>query len=214
MPSPAQWGPGRFDALGRGGNTVFSPLNPDNLRPANASVSIPPLWGVWEYDWVQWAGSIQHPLARNIAQVIGVNAALFCLDKNLSARCLQTEKRFFGRRSMSASLKKHWRTLAKRLHPPRWPASFPPINRELAGRGKDLYHGNKRQGPQNLCAHCHVATKLDSPNPNGPKPARHDDATQKRSALTAVSGEFFPTYRGSRGLLGWTDSRRERRRSG
>ena len=58
--SPALWGPGRFDALGRGGNAVFGPLNPDNLRPANAPASIPALWGVWEYDWVQWAGSIQH----------------------------------------------------------------------------------------------------------------------------------------------------------
>ncbi|MEP7151195.1 MAG: di-heme-cytochrome C peroxidase [Nitrospira sp.] len=37
--SPALWGPGRFDALGRGGNAVFAPLNPDNLRPANAPVS-------------------------------------------------------------------------------------------------------------------------------------------------------------------------------
>ena len=164
--SPALWGPGRFDALGRGGNTVFSPLNPDNLRPANAPVSIPPLWGVWEYDWVQWAGSIQHPLARNIAQVIGVNAALFSWARTSPQP--PSEKKEIFRSSIDVASLKTLEGLAKRLHPPRWPKSFPPINRELAARGKDLYHGNKLKGLPNLCAHCHVATKLDSPNPNGP----------------------------------------------
>ena len=160
--SPEQWGPGRFDALGRGGNAVFMPLNPDNLRPANASVSIPPLWGVWEYDWVQWAGSIQHPLARNIAQVIGVNAGLFAWAQP-EPRFLPIGMTFFAPRSISAR-SRNWR---------RWPAGcsrragrpFPPIDRELAARGKDLYHGNKTNGIQNLCAHCHVATQIPNPHP-------------------------------------------------
>jgi hypothetical protein len=162
--SPALWGPGRFDALGRGGNHVFAPLNPDNLRPANAPVSIPALWGVWEYDWVQWGGSIQHPLARNIAQVIGVNADLFAWAKNASQLPLEASEQFQS--SLDISSLKTLENIARRLHPPRWPGAFPAINRKLAARGKDLYHGNK--GLPNLCAHCHVATALENPHPNGP----------------------------------------------
>ncbi|MBI4000185.1 MAG: hypothetical protein HY348_00170 [Nitrospira defluvii] len=139
--SPALWGPGRFDALGRGGNTVFAPLNPDNLRPANAPVSIPPLWGVWEYDWVQWAGSIQHPLARNIAQVIGVNAGLFAWAQKPPLGPLEETEKF--RSSIDVGSLKELENLARRLQPPRWPKAFPAISRDLAARGKDLYHGNK-----------------------------------------------------------------------
>ena len=164
--SPEQWGPGRFDALGRGGNAVFMPLSPDNLRPANASVSIPPLWGVWEYDWVQWAGSIQHPLARNIAQVIGVNAGLFAWAQ--PGASLPADRNDIFRSSVDIGSLKKLETLARRLLPPRWPTIFPPIDRELAARGKDLYHGNKAKGIQNLCAHCHVATQTPSPSPDSP----------------------------------------------
>lgn len=164
--SPALWGPGRFDALGRGGNAVFAPLTPDNLRPANAPVSIPPLWGVWEYDWVQWAGSIQHPLARNIAQVIGVNAKLFAWTKTSSQT--PSEKREIFQSSLDVASLKTLEDMARRLRPPRWPSAFPAINRELAARGKDLYHGNKEKGLPNLCAHCHVADRIQNPQPNGP----------------------------------------------
>jgi hypothetical protein len=162
--SPALWGPGRFDALGRGGNTLFTPLNPDNLRPANAPVSIPPLWGAWEYDWVQWGGSIQHPLARNIAQVIGVNAGLFAWAKPSAPTPSENSEKF--RSSLDVDSLKILENLARRLDPPRWPSSFPAIDRALAAKGRDLYHG--RNGRQNLCAHCHVADPLPDPHPKGP----------------------------------------------
>lgn len=164
--SPALWGPGRFDALGRGGNLVFAPLNPDNLRPANAPVSTPALWGVWEYDWVQWGGSIQHPLARNIAQVIGVNANLFAWTRNSSQIPSEASVQFQS--SLDMTSLKALENIARRLHPPRWPKAFPAINRGSATRGKDLYHGNKEKGLPNLCAHCHVANPLPNPHPNGP----------------------------------------------
>ncbi len=164
--SPALWGPGRFDALGRGGNAVFAPLNPDNLRPANAPVSIPPLWGVWEYDWVQWAGSIQHPLARNIAQVIGVNAGLFAWTGTSRDMPQDNSDRF--RSSVDVAALKTLENLARRLHPPRWPGTFPRIDRDMAARGRDLYHGNKTKGIPNLCAHCHVAKPIEQAHPDGP----------------------------------------------
>ena len=164
--SPEQWGPGRFDALGRGGNMVFVPLNPDNLRPANAPVSIPPLWGVWEFDWVQWAGSIQHPLARNIGQVIGVNAGLFSWAR--PGIPIPAEKSKLFHSSVDVTSLTTLENLARRLPPPQWPSVFPAINRELATRGKDLYHGNKAKGVPNLCAHCHVPAKISDSSGNGP----------------------------------------------
>jgi hypothetical protein len=164
--SPARWGPGRFDALGRGGNTVFAPLNPENLRPANAPVSIPPLWGVWEYDWVQWAGSIQHPLARNIAQVIGVSAGLFDWTQKPPLGPLEEADKFQS--SVDFGALKKLEDLARRLQPPRWHKTFPRIDRDLARKGKDLYHGNKGEGIPNLCAHCHVAKQIPNPGTHGP----------------------------------------------
>lgn len=164
--SPEQWGPGRFDALGRGGNMVFVPLNPDNLRPANAPVSIPPLWGVWEFDWVQWAGSIQHPLARNIGQVIGVNAGLFNWAR--PGVPIPADKNKLFHSSVDVTSLTTLENLARRLPPPQWPSAFPAINQELATRGKDLYHGNKAKGVPNLCAHCHVPAKISDPSRNGP----------------------------------------------
>lgn len=164
--SPELWGPGRFDALGRGGNTVFAQLNPDNLRPANAPVSVPPLWGVWEYDWVQWAGSIQHPLARNIGQVIGVNAGLFGWTR--PGAPVPSDKSQLFRSSIDITSLTALEHLARRLPPPQWPSVFPPINRELAARGKDLYHGNKPKGIPNLCAHCHLPAKISTSSVDGP----------------------------------------------
>lgn len=164
--SPARWGPGRFDALGRGGNTVFGPLNPDNLRPANAPVSIPPLWGVWEYDWVQWAGSIQHPLARNVAQVIGVNAGLFAWTQKPPLGPLDEDYKF--RSSVDFDSLKKLEDFAQLLQPPRWRKEFPAIDQKRATRGKDLYHGNKPKGIPNRCAHCHVATPIKNPDQHGP----------------------------------------------
>ncbi|MGZ8384150.1 MAG: di-heme-cytochrome C peroxidase, partial [Nitrospira sp.] len=163
--SPARWGPGRLDALGRGGNTVFMPLYPETLRPANASVSIPALWGVWEYDWVQWSGSIQHPLARNIAQVIGVNAGLFDWTHKPPLGPLEEVDKF--RSSVDFDSLKQLEALALRLQPPRWLNAFPRIDRGLARKGRDLYHGNKPEGIPNLCAHCHVAKQIPNPGTHG-----------------------------------------------
>ena len=157
--SPALWGPGRFDALGRGGNLVFMPLSPDNIRPANSSVSIPALWGAWRYDWVQWSGSIQHPLGRNIAQVIGVNATLFCDANNPLVHFVDPNDPF--RSSVDIPRVRILESLAKKLIPPRWPEEFPPIDAARAARGRDLYHGVKDKNIPNLCAHCHVAPSLE-----------------------------------------------------
>ncbi len=178
--SPETWGPGRFDALGRGGNTVFTPLSSDNLRPANAPVSIPALWGVWEYDRVQWSGSIEHPLARNIAQVIGVNAGLFAWARTPQPPPTSDADTF--RSTVDVHTLKTLEQLARRLLPPRWPSAFPPINPDLAARGRDLYHGNPGKQIPNLCAHCHLGTPIDAQGPAGP--SRHVHLIEQKEVGT------------------------------
>ena len=141
---PTEWGFGRLDALGRGGNTVLGALDESNIRAANAPVSFPQLWGAWEYDWVQWNGSIQNPMARNLAQVISVTRRLtfpeqepYASDVDLGGLD-ELENIMIG------------------LMPPRWRKEFPPINVAQAQQGKELYG--------RWCAHCHVPNTQE---PNG-----------------------------------------------
>ena len=41
-----------MDALGRGSNGQFEPLDKRNMLVGNAPVLIPPLWYTHDYDWV------------------------------------------------------------------------------------------------------------------------------------------------------------------
>jgi hypothetical protein len=149
------WGFGRFDALNRGSNWVFMPLNEQkNAKELNAPVSIPPLWNVHLYDWVQWNGSFQNPLARNVAQVIGIGAGLFQnADSNkpeLSERPLDP---FVS--SLDIDKLRQLENMVTMIKPPRWPDEvFGRINEKLAREGKQLYRDN--------CKHCHV------PDPSNP----------------------------------------------
>jgi hypothetical protein len=185
--------------LGRGGNLVFSPLSPDNIRPANAPVSIPPLWGAWRYDWVQWSGSIEHPLGRNIAQVIGVNANLFVSPANPLIPSVDPADPF--RSSVDIQNLRTLESLVKRLKPPRWPAEFPPIDRTQAARGRDLYHGNPDKQIPNLCAHCHIARPLLSPLPTG-QSLKVTMIPQKEVGTDALYLENFARRKVDTGALG------------
>ena len=173
-------------------NMVFTALNPDNLRPANAPVSIPPpLWGVWEY-WVQWAGSIQHPLARNIGQVIGVNAGLFnWVQPGVD---IPSEKDKVFRSSVDIESLKTLENPARRLSPTGGRPVFPPINRELAARGKDLYHGNKAKDSEPLCP-LSRSCKISNASDNAPSLQITMVPSRKWNRFS-LSGEFFPTHRG------------------
>jgi hypothetical protein len=141
----SEWGFGRIDALGRGSNTLYGNLHPDNLRYMNAPVNMPPLWNVQLYDWVQWSGSIQNPRARNIAQIIGIGAGLFEDQKN----------RF--RSSLDSNKLERLEELANTIKPPVWPGEvFGDIEIAKAEKGKLLYLAR--------CAHCHVPATKKTPN--------------------------------------------------
>ena len=73
---PTEEGYGRMDALGRGANGQFVPLDKRNVLVANAPVLIPPLWYTHDYDWVQIPAAILQPLGRNVTESWGVNSAV------------------------------------------------------------------------------------------------------------------------------------------
>ncbi len=63
---------GRTDAFGRIANASFGDaISPANYRVADAPVDYPQLWDMWTFDWVQWNGSAQQPMARNIGEALG-----------------------------------------------------------------------------------------------------------------------------------------------
>lgn len=145
---PIQWGFGRLDALGRGGNSVLTKLDPRNLRPADAPVSFPAVWNAWTFDWVQWNGAIKQPMGRNLGEAIGVNASLL-LNPG--------EDQFAA--SVNVQELAAIEELIQKLQPPVWPAKiFGTVDQEKVKRGASLYGQH--------CAHCHVP-KLSAPNQYG-----------------------------------------------
>ncbi|MFN2512155.1 MAG: di-heme-cytochrome C peroxidase [Pyrinomonadaceae bacterium] len=142
---PIEEGPGRLDALGRGGNLVLGTRIGDtrNLVPANGPVGYPHLWGTTSFDWVQWNGSIQQPMARNIGEALGVNA-LITLRGN-PADIFQSTVNVQNLALLEKKLEK--------LEAPRWPENvLGPIDREMANRGEVLY--------KHHCAACHESKPL------------------------------------------------------
>jgi hypothetical protein len=144
LPTPE--GYGRTDALCRIGNFVFgTELNNDkNLAVCDGPVHYPPAWDASWMDWVQYNGSIQQPMGRNIGEALGVRSSI-----NLSA---DSQKRFQNtiRIDNIHSLEE---LLAgpepgKGINSPKWPADiFDGIDPAKASQGQRLY--------RQLCADCH-----------------------------------------------------------
>lgn len=153
---PLPWGFGRGDALGRGGNTLLAPLvshdarhplgNPNRV-PANAPVSTPHIWYSPQYDWVEWNGSIQNPMGRNIAQAITTGRRL----------AFQNPLQPYQSDVKLDVLHELEQEVIKKLTAPRWPQEFP-FNSSLAIKGKKLYVDH--------CMKCHVPEQM-APNAFG-----------------------------------------------
>jgi hypothetical protein len=133
-------GPGRTDALGRGGNNQFTVLDPSNMRPSSGPVSFPPVWYTHDYDWVQSTTAIRQPLGRNVTESWGVNVQVDITNPR--------PKMF---RSTHSLEKLFWiETLLSILQHPRWPAEiFGPVDEKLAARGKYLYEEETWANPRN-----------------------------------------------------------------
>jgi mono/diheme cytochrome c family protein len=148
---------GRTDALGRIGNYVFgTELNNANLRVANAPANFPPLWYASWFGWVQYNGSIQQPMVRNIGEALGVRARVNLKDPSKLFQSTVNVKNQWQLESMLAGS-----TAFNGLKSPPWPQDlFGPIDKEKAAKGAQLY---KQQ-----CEHCHLPP-LDSAEIKDPK---------------------------------------------
>ena len=151
---PVAEGFGRLDALARGGNFLFGTVlnEPRNLAVADGPVSFPALWDAPWFDWVQYNGSIRQPLARNVAEALGVRslvnltgAADARYDSSVRVDNIVAMERLIAGERPGAGLR-----------PPAWPeAILGPIDRAAATRGAAHYAG--------LCAGCHAARPVTGP---------------------------------------------------
>ena len=149
---PTEEGPGRTDAFGRIANASFGDaISPANYRVANAPVDYPQLWDMWTFDWVQWNGSAQQPMARNIGEALGVGATLNFFDAN--GQPLKGDDRYPSSVRLR-DLHLIEQTL-QRLKPPAWPEDLlGAIDKPQAAKGRELFTEN--------CAGCHVPRSVQS----------------------------------------------------
>lgn len=143
---PTEEGPGRTDAFGRIANATFGDaISPANYRVADAPVDYPQLWDMWTFDWVQWNGSAQQPMARNIGEALGVGATLNFFDGN--GQPLQGAERYPS--SVRVRDLHAIEETLQQLKPPTWPEDlFGAIDKPLAAKGRALFAEN--------CVGCHV----------------------------------------------------------
>nr|WP_189664471.1 di-heme-cytochrome C peroxidase [Pseudomonas marvdashtae] len=151
---PTEEGPGRTDAFGRIANASFGDaISEENYRVANAPVDYPQLWEMWTFDWVQWNGSAQQPMARNVGEALGVGATLNFFDAQ--GKPLQGDARYPSSVRVR-DLNKIEETL-QLLKPPAWPeALLGSIDKPLAAKGRVLFAEN--------CAGCHVPKVVQGPD--------------------------------------------------
>ncbi|MGH8331652.1 MAG: di-heme-cytochrome C peroxidase, partial [Pseudomonas fluorescens] len=149
---PTEEGPGRTDAFGRIANASFGDaISATNYRVANAPVDYPQLWDMWTFDWVQWNGSAQQPMARNIGEALGVGATLNFFDAN--GQPLKGDTRYPSSVRLR-DLHLIEQTL-QRLKPPAWPEELlGAIDKTQAANGRELFTEN--------CAGCHVPRSVQS----------------------------------------------------
>ncbi len=143
---PTQEGPGRTDAFGRIANATFGDaISPANYRVANAPVDYPQLWDIWTFDWVQWTGSAQQPMARNVGESLGVGATLKFFDEH--GQPLTGDERY----ASSVRVKDLYsiEETLQHLKAPAWPEDIlGKVDLNKAAAGRALFTAN--------CAGCHV----------------------------------------------------------
>ncbi|HEX6094804.1 MAG TPA: di-heme-cytochrome C peroxidase [Thermoanaerobaculia bacterium] len=150
--APVAYGFARLDAFGAIFNQVTEvALNiPGNHAPSDAPVSFPFLWGAPHLDWVQWNGSVDNPLARNVGEVMGVYGN-FTLDPG---------PKQFTSSVQIVNLDKMEKQLEK-LSAPKWPEEhFGAVDKAKAETGKQLYAGT--------CARCHFVRDATGEFPKWP----------------------------------------------
>jgi hypothetical protein len=152
------YGYGRLDAFGAILNQVTASFTeiPSNATPANAPVSYPFLWNTSQLSWVQWNGSANNHIGRNVGEVSGVFAHTVVKTSNPAE---------MFRSSANIVNLDHLEWLMSQLDSPKWQAPLPPIDQGLAAEGKALFAQN--------CVFCHGIRDdngqfpMTDPNPIG-----------------------------------------------
>jgi hypothetical protein len=148
---PTPEGYGRTDALARIGNFVFGTelSNRKNLKVADGPVNYPPVWDTSWFDWVQYNGSIQQPMGRNVGEALGVRARLNMIG--YPGTQFQNTIRVENINSLEKLL--GGEAPGKGVWSPKWPAEiFGKIDDAKALQGKALYNS--------LCIGCHKPPML------------------------------------------------------
>jgi hypothetical protein len=143
---PTPEGFGRTDALARIGNFVFGTElhNNQNLIKGTAPVNYPPVWDASWLDWVQYNGSIQQPMGRNVGEALGVRSRINLLgypgvqyQNTIHVDNIHQIELLLGGDKPGAGV---WS--------PKWPEDIlGKIDTAKAAQGKVLY--------DQLCLHCH-----------------------------------------------------------
>ena len=148
---PTPEGYGRTDALARIGNFVFGTElnNNKNLVVGDGPVNFPPVWDASWMDWVQYNGSIQQPMGRNVGEALGVRSRINLLgypgeqfQNTIHIDNLHEIELLLGGSEPGMGV---WS--------PKWPEDIlGKIDRGTAATGEKLYN--------ELCLHCHQAPML------------------------------------------------------
>jgi hypothetical protein len=143
---PTPEGYGRTDALARIGNFVFGTElnNKKNLIVGDGPVNYPPIWDASWMDWVQYNGSIQQPMGRNVGEALGVRSRINLLgypgaqfQNTIHVDNLHEIETLLGGDAPGRGI---WS--------PKWPEDIlGKIDRGTAAKGEQLYN--------QLCLHCH-----------------------------------------------------------
>jgi hypothetical protein len=153
-----EYGYARLDAFGIIMNEVFSHdlKVPENNHSPNAPVSYPFLWGTPRHDWVQWNGSANNPLGRNVGEVLGTFGAVNLHDPaQLGVSTVRAENLI------------QFENLVASLQTPQWPEQYlGSINKEQAEQGRILYQ--QFRGDEPSCAYCHALKDEDGMYPLTP----------------------------------------------
>jgi uncharacterized protein (DUF2235 family) len=148
---PTPEGYGRTDALARIGNFVFGTElnNRKNYVNGYGPVNFPPIWDASWMDWVQYNGSIQQPMGRNVGEALGVRSRINLLgypgkqyQNTIHVDNLHEIERLIGGDNLGDGVQS-----------PKWPEeSLGKIDTDKSAKGAVLY--------KELCVGCHQAPML------------------------------------------------------
>jgi hypothetical protein len=157
---PTPEGYGRTDALARIGNFVFGTElnNSKNLVVGDGPVNFPPVWDASWMDWVQYNGSIQQPMGRNVGEALGVRSRINLLGYPGQ----QFQNTIHVDNLHEIELLLGGSEPGKGVWSPKWPEEIlGNIDHVAAASGEKLYN--------ELCLHCHQSPMLSD---QGRKPER------------------------------------------